>query len=90
MLCPVATPKDITENLQLISRGYWVKVRHPELDQEITYPGAFAKATRSSCEIRHRSPLIGEHNEDIYVKELGFSKEEIGDLIENKIIVVAD
>jgi crotonobetainyl-CoA:carnitine CoA-transferase CaiB-like acyl-CoA transferase len=24
-----------------------------------------------------RPPLIGEHNEEIYIRELGFSKEEL-------------
>ncbi len=77
MLYPVATVKDIVEDQQLVAREFWERVEHPELDTSITYPGAFAKLSGTSCHIRRRAPLIGEHNQEIYVKELGFSPEEM-------------
>jgi crotonobetainyl-CoA:carnitine CoA-transferase CaiB-like acyl-CoA transferase len=76
MLYPVASPKDIVENEQLSSRGFWEEVEHPELGTSITYPGAFVKATETPCNIWRRAPLIGEHNEEVY-KELGFSEKEL-------------
>ncbi|MFC1920168.1 CaiB/BaiF CoA transferase family protein [Chloroflexota bacterium] len=77
-LYPVFTPKDMLSFPQLDAREYWEKVEHPELGTTITYPGAFAKLAEGSCSIRRRAPLIGEHNADIYINELGMSK---GDLI---------
>jgi crotonobetainyl-CoA:carnitine CoA-transferase CaiB-like acyl-CoA transferase len=73
MLYPVLTPKDILKFSQLESRGYWEEVHHPELGCSITYPGFFLKHRRRWLET---SPctLIGEHNEEIYTKELGLSK----------------
>lgn len=76
-LYPVFTPKDMLDFPQLDIREYWQEVEHPELGATITYPGAFTKLGEGSCEIRRRAPLIGEHNEEIYINELGISKEEL-------------
>jgi crotonobetainyl-CoA:carnitine CoA-transferase CaiB-like acyl-CoA transferase len=76
-LYPLLTPKDELEFEQLSIRDYWEEVEHPELQTAITYPGAFAKITETPCRIRHRAPLIGEHNEKIYVQEIGLSIEEL-------------
>jgi len=77
MLYPVATIADILENPQLAARGFWDKVEHPELGTSITYPGAFGISSEMSPEISRRAPLIGEHNEEIFEKELGISKESL-------------
>ncbi|MFC1991755.1 CoA transferase, partial [Chloroflexota bacterium] len=77
MLYPVATTADILESAQLAARGFWVEVEHPELGATITYPGAFANTSEAPPRISRRAPLIGEHNEEIYQKELGISKENL-------------
>jgi crotonobetainyl-CoA:carnitine CoA-transferase CaiB-like acyl-CoA transferase len=85
-LYPVFTPKDMLEFPQLGVRQYWEEVEHPELGASITYPGAFAKLAEGSCNIRRRAPLIGEHNEEIYGKELGLSKKELA-LLKNANVI---
>ncbi|MFC2014488.1 CaiB/BaiF CoA transferase family protein [Chloroflexota bacterium] len=77
LLYPVATADDMPENIQLIARGFWVEVEHPELGTTITYPGAFATTSEAPPRISRRAPLIGEHNEEIYGEELGISKEQL-------------
>jgi benzylsuccinate CoA-transferase BbsE subunit len=77
MLCPVCNSKDILGNAQLKARDFWVEVSHPELSTSITYPGAFAKLSQTPLMIKHRAPLIGEHNLDIYQGELGLSHSEL-------------
>jgi benzylsuccinate CoA-transferase BbsE subunit len=86
MLCPVCTSKDISENTQLKSRDFWVEVSHPELSTNITYPGAFAKLSQTPLTIKHRAPLIGEHNLDIYQGELGLSHSKLAGLHRGGII----
>ena len=85
-LYPLLTTSDMLEFEQLNQRDYWEEVHHPELSTKIAYPGAFVKLTDAPCKIRRRAPLIGEHNEEIYVKEFGFSKEEVQVLKQNKVI----
>jgi benzylsuccinate CoA-transferase BbsE subunit len=78
LLCPQSSCKDILENTQLQSREFWVDVEHPELGTTIAYPGPFLKASRTPPVMRRRAPLVGEHNEEIYRRELGLSEEEMG------------
>ena len=77
MMYPVATPDDMLENRQLEARKFWVELDHPELGVTLSYPGAFAVFSESPIKIKRRSPLIGEHNSDIYEGELGMSKQEL-------------
>ncbi len=86
MLFPVATTADIAESIQLATREFWVGVEHPELGTTITYPGTFAHASETPPRILRRAPLIGEHNEEIYEKELGISREELLTLRQTKVI----
>ena len=76
-LYPVFTPTDMLDFPQLKIRQYWQEVEHPELEDSIVYPGAFAKLTKGSCGIHRRAPLIGEHNEEIFVDEMGLLKGEL-------------
>jgi benzylsuccinate CoA-transferase BbsE subunit len=77
MLYPVSTAKDIVESPQLTARNFWVEVEHPELGATIKYPGGFAHCTETSPGISRRAPLIGEHNREIFGKELGISTQEL-------------
>jgi crotonobetainyl-CoA:carnitine CoA-transferase CaiB-like acyl-CoA transferase len=76
----------MAEYEQLRFREYWEEVEHPELETSVKYPGAFAKISEAPCAIKRRAPLIGEHNEEIYIKELGFSTEELIVLKQAKVI----
>lgn len=85
-LYPAATTKDLLEDTQLAYRKFWVEVPHPELNTSITYPGGFAPSTEVSPRISRRAPLIGEHNAEIFEKELGFSTKELASLKELGVI----
>ncbi|MFC2004460.1 CaiB/BaiF CoA transferase family protein, partial [Chloroflexota bacterium] len=67
--------RDLFQNPQLAS-GFWKEIEHPELNRPVTYPGLFVKSSLLECGIRHRAPLIGEHNCEIY-SEIGISKDQI-------------
>jgi crotonobetainyl-CoA:carnitine CoA-transferase CaiB-like acyl-CoA transferase len=83
---PVSTAREILEDPQLKARGFWQTVDHPELGTSLLYPGAFAKFSSAECPLRRRAPLIGEHNEEVYVNELGLKSAEMGQLKENGIL----
>ncbi len=86
MIYPISTVADILENSQLAAREYWVELEHPELGTTITYPGAFVKVSEAPPRVLRRAPLIGEHNRQIYEKELGLSREEILVLKQGNVI----
>jgi benzylsuccinate CoA-transferase BbsE subunit len=76
-LAPCLSAEEALRFPQFIERGFWTEVEHPELETTITYPGSYVKLTESDCGIRRRAPLIGEHNEEVYLNELGMSKDEM-------------
>ncbi|MDD5701734.1 MAG: CoA transferase [Dehalococcoidales bacterium] len=86
MLYPLLTPSDMMEFEQLNARGFWEEVEHPELGTSFAYPGAYIKLSEAPIKIRRRAPLIGEHNEEIYVKDLGLSFEDLLILKQAKVI----
>ena len=85
-LYPVYDSKETVESPQLKARNFWVEIKHDELRDVIVYPGPFAQFSETPIKSLHRAPLIGEHNEDIYVGELGLSKEDLRLLKANGII----
>jgi len=85
-LLPSSNVKEVLESPQLAARQFWVELEHPELDDTIAYPGAFLKLSECPCRVTRRAPLIGEHNDEIYEKELGFSKKKLATLKQAKVI----
>lgn len=83
---PIANVKDITENPQLQSRDFWVTVEHPELGASLTYCGPSVRLSETPLKYASRAPLIGEHNADIYGKELEISREKLSHLTKAAII----
>jgi crotonobetainyl-CoA:carnitine CoA-transferase CaiB-like acyl-CoA transferase len=76
-LYPALTPADTLNFEQLKLRDFWQKVEHEELGDTITYPGKFIKSTEKVDITRRRPPLIGEHNREIYHKEMGLSLDDL-------------
>jgi benzylsuccinate CoA-transferase BbsE subunit len=76
-LYPVATAADILTNLQLASRKYWVELDHEQLGKTVIYPGSFAKVSEAAPATRRRAPLLGEHNIEIFERELGMSRAQL-------------
>ena len=86
LLYPVATVEDIWKSPQLKARDFWVEIEHPELNRTITYQRPCVKYSDASPRSVRRAPLIGEHNEEIYSGELGFSKEQLAMLKGARVI----
>lgn len=77
LLFPVATARDIMQNTQLQARGYFRQVSHPDLATTITYPGPFVRASATPLDLRRLAPKVGEHNAEIYLNDLGLTREEL-------------
>ena len=86
MMQPVCTIKDVRQHPQLEARGQWQEVAHLDLGASITYPGGFGKMSATACRIWRRAPLIGEHNIEVYHREMGFSREEMTNLKQAGVI----
>jgi crotonobetainyl-CoA:carnitine CoA-transferase CaiB-like acyl-CoA transferase len=77
LLAPIQHIGDLVQSDQLKARDFWVDVAHPELDATLSYPGFPIKLTDHPYHVRRRAPRIGEHNEELYMGELGLSREDL-------------
>lgn len=72
---PVHSPRQILESPQLIARGFFVNLNHPESGETISYPGVpYENMAANSLQ---PAPGVGADNEKIYCKELGLSNREL-------------
>ena len=72
------------EDPHLKERDFLQEVEHPELGKwrHMGVPWHFSA---TPAQIRHRSPLWGEHNHYVFEELLGMSPEEIKELEEKEI-----
>ena len=86
LLQALNTPGEILKSPQLAARKFWVQIPHEELATSVTYPGSFLQISQIPWKPRARPPLVGEHNREIYHRELGISEEELEKLAGKGII----
>jgi formyl-CoA transferase len=75
---PILSMKEIAEEQSLRDTGTVVEVDHPARGKYLTV-GNPVKMSDSITEVK-RSPLLGEHTEEILAKELGYSAREIAEI----------
>ncbi|MFE5395887.1 formyl-CoA transferase [Streptomyces sp. NPDC056568] len=81
---PILSTKEIIEDPSLVANEMVVTVPHPERGEFVTV-GSPLKLSDSPVEVS-TSPLLGEHNEEVYVGELGLGDEELRLLKSNGVI----
>ncbi|MFI6667202.1 CoA transferase, partial [Streptomyces sp. NPDC050481] len=72
---PILSPKEIIEDTSLADNDMIVEVDHPQRGT-FTTVGNPLKLSDSPTTIT-TPPLLGQHNEDIYIGELGLGDEEL-------------
>lgn len=77
LLFPVATLGDILHDPQLEARGFFHQAPWPELDANPTLMGAFARMSATPLKAGGKPPRLGQHNIDVYVKELGLARADL-------------
>jgi formyl-CoA transferase len=75
---PILSMKEIAEEPSLRQTGTVVEVDHPTRGKYLTV-GNPIKMSDSITEVT-RSPLLGEHTEDILRKELGYTDQEVAEI----------
>jgi crotonobetainyl-CoA:carnitine CoA-transferase CaiB-like acyl-CoA transferase len=75
VVMPVNDVPSLVNDSQLNSRGFWVELNHPVVGK-LKYPKGplYSDAIGAPTKV---APLLGEDNERIYCKELGYSKEDL-------------
>ncbi len=76
----VYTAADLMVDPQLQARDFFIDVEHDNLGQTFRYPGGPFTLLGTPWRLYRRAPILGEHNAEIYGKELGLSDAELASL----------
>jgi formyl-CoA transferase len=85
---PILSMKEIAEDQSLRKTGTVVEVDHPTRGKYLTV-GNPIKLSDSISEVK-RSPLLGEHTEEILTKVLGYSGKELAEIKASGAITAPD
>ncbi|MBW1785532.1 MAG: CoA transferase [Deltaproteobacteria bacterium] len=86
LLAPIQHAGELAQSDQLQERKFWIDVEHPLLDDTIVYPGFPMKITDIAYNAQRCAPQIGEHNNEIFLGELGLSEETLTTLRHRSVI----
>jgi formyl-CoA transferase len=81
---PILSTKELIEDASLVDNNMIVTVDHPERGAFKTV-GCPIKLSDSPVKVE-TSPLLGQHNEDVYVRELGLDPQRFAELKTNGVI----
>jgi len=85
---PILSMKELAEEPSLRQTGTVVEVDHPKRGKYLTV-GNPIKMSDSICDVQ-RSPLLGEHTQEILTKVLGYSDSEIAEIKTSGAITAAE
>ena len=78
---PILSMKEISEEESLRETGTIVEIDHPERGTYLSV-GCPVKLSASPAEVK-RSPLLGEHTKEILRSELGYTDNELDEILES-------
>ena len=81
----VLRAQETLKERHIVEKGSFVKLSYPTLKEEYSVVGPAIELSENPGKIKHRSPELGEHNQQILM-ELGYTQEEINQLKKGRII----
>jgi crotonobetainyl-CoA:carnitine CoA-transferase CaiB-like acyl-CoA transferase len=82
---PTMTNQDLAEDAHLMARGFMVELDHPVVGRR-RHAGVPWHMTPSECKVRKPAPLLGADTEDILESLLGYTRQEIARLREERVL----
>ena len=77
----VATPADTADSPHLKAREWWLELNQPtrlgQPDATLRFPGPPYRLSETPTSIRRPAPKIGEHNQEVWVGEVGIASEDV-------------
>ena len=81
----VLRAQETLKERHIVEKGSFVKLSYPTLKEEYSVVGPAIELSENPGKIKHRSPELGEHNQQILM-ELGYTQEEINQLKKDRTI----
>ena len=75
-IAPILNIADFYNSPHTKAREFFIEVEHP-VAGKADYPGPPYKWTETPAVMKRPAPCLGEHNEEVYCQEMGFSKDDL-------------
>ncbi len=75
----VFTVEDLARDPHFEARAFFQETSHPATGP-VKYAGPIVKMPASPAGVRTAAPLLGQHNEEVYGGQLGFSRQELAQI----------
>jgi crotonobetainyl-CoA:carnitine CoA-transferase CaiB-like acyl-CoA transferase len=85
-LLPINDVRGVCEDKVLNDRAFFTDIAYPELGMVLRDTGVPYRLSETPWQVIRRAPFIGEHNHEIYQKELGLSDNDIKRLTDAHVI----
>jgi crotonobetainyl-CoA:carnitine CoA-transferase CaiB-like acyl-CoA transferase len=72
----VYTAREMLNDRQLKARGFFIEVEHEE-NGKLKYPGVPYRFPGITLESPVAAPMLGQHNEEIYCRRMGYIKNDL-------------
>ncbi len=72
----VFDPQDLMDSVQVKERGYFVEIEHPVIGK-VKMTGAPFKHSATPWAVGGPAPLLGQHNEEVFLHRMGHGREEL-------------
>ena len=76
----VKTPEDLLNDPQMKHREHFRQLDHPVIGNHAYHAPAY-QLSQTPCEINRAAPTLGQDNEYVYRDVLGFTDDEIADML---------
>lgn len=86
LVMPVNDIRDLHDDPQLRSRGFWRPLPHPALGREIEVPAAPYRFGATPAALDRCAPAIGEHNREVYLGLLRMTEGELASLAAEGVV----
>jgi crotonobetainyl-CoA:carnitine CoA-transferase CaiB-like acyl-CoA transferase len=84
-LAPVSTMADLLASDHLKSRGFFAVLDHAQAGV-LAHPGAPYQLSLTPWAVNRPAPLLGQHNEEVYTRQLGLPPDEIAHLQQQGVV----
>jgi crotonobetainyl-CoA:carnitine CoA-transferase CaiB-like acyl-CoA transferase len=84
-LAPVSTMADLLASDHMKARGFFATIDHPEAGS-LRCPGAPYQFSATPWTIRRPAPLLGQHNTEVYVREMGLGSAALAALHQDGVV----
>ena len=82
---PLHNEMEALADEQLAARGWFREIEMPTVGTH-RYPGYLFRMERTPDDVQLPPPLLGEHNEEVYLDLLGYSREQYDALVAKGLV----